>query len=316
LKSIESRRPSIGRRIAKIFISLVIIVAVLSLAVLVAFPPFIMGPMLNKHVDFKTIYKARDFDLVANELTLETSDGYSISAFEVQAENPRGVLIFISGLHNPSVTAFFGHAKAFKDLGYSSILFDMRGHGKSSGKGIGLGYLETRDTQAVVDYIKAQPEYARLPIIAYGASMGGAVAINSAGVIPEISGVISIASFSSWEDVFAEGMEAKELPPVLITVVKPFVKLYSILKFGWGSRNIYPERQIANIGDRPIFLLHSIFDEELDYENFKRLVESAPSHTRTWTRIGRDHFFVTRFLNPEQDQEYMRRVTAFLNDNF
>lgn len=312
----ERRRPSIGRRIAKVVISLVIIVIVLSLAALIALPPIVMGPMINKHVDFKTVYKPQDFDLVANELTLQTSDGYSISAFEVQAENPRGILIFISGIHNPSVTAFFGHAKAFQADGYSSILFDMRGHGKSSGKGIGLGYLETRDTQAVVDYIKAQPEYAGLPIIAYGVSMGGAVAINSAGVIPEIDGVISIAAFSSWEDVFADNMAAAEAPPILIKLSKPFVKLYSILKFGWNTRHIYPERQIANLGNRPIFLLHSIYDDQVDYANFQRLVENAPSHIRTWTRISDEHFFVTLFLSPERDREYMRRVTSFLNDYF
>lgn len=312
----ERRRPNIGQRIAKIIVSLVIVVIALSFVGLIALPPIVMGPMINKHVDFKTVYKPQDFDLLAKELMLKTSDGYSISAFEVQAKNPKGILIFISGIHNPSVTAFFGHAKAFQSHGYSSILFDMRAHGKSSGAEIGLGYLETRDTQAVVDYIKAQPDYAGLPIIAYGVSLGGAVAINSAGQIEDIDGVISIAAFSSWEDVFADNMAAEEVPLILTQLSRPFVKLYSILKFGWHTRHNYPERQIKNLGDRPIFLLHSVYDDQVDYANFQRLVKNAPTNTRTWSRTSDEHFFVTLFLNPERDKEYMTRIINFLNDYF
>ncbi|MCK9526831.1 MAG: hypothetical protein M0R49_13010, partial [Limnochordia bacterium] len=98
----------------------------LGVGILAAIPPLVMGDMINLHVDFKTTYDAEDFGLEVSELTLRTVDGYGISAFEVEADDPKAVIIFISGIHNPSVTAFFGHARMFREHGYASVLYDMR----------------------------------------------------------------------------------------------------------------------------------------------------------------------------------------------
>ena len=288
----------------------------LGVGVLAAIPPLVMGDMINLHVDFTTVYQAEDFGLKSTELTLQTVDGYGISAFEVEASEPKAVIIFISGIHNPSVTAFYGHARMLQDYGYASILTDMRAHGKSEGQVISLGYLETFDTQAVVDYIRSKEMYQELPIIVYGLSMGGAVAINSMGQIPEIAGLVSMSAYSSWEDVFSENMLAMGAPRLLTKIQTPFVKLYTMLKFGWQRVDIVPKKQIANLGDRPALLIHSLEDTQVSYGNLTRIVEKAPSHVQTWTRPGDEHLIATDFLQPENDPEYAERVLEFLEANF
>lgn len=297
---------------SRIIFWLLIGLLVITLGFLFALPPLIMGDMINQHVDFTTVYAAQDFGLETTELTLKTADGYGISAFEVEVEQPKAVLIFISGIHNPSVTAFFGHARMFSEYGYASVLYDMRAHGKSEGNMIALGHQETLDTQAVVDYIRSKAEYQSLPIIVYGLSMGGAVAINSAGQIPEISGLVSMSAYSSWEDVFKENMLASGAPKLLAQIQTPFVKLYTMFKFGWKTSSIYPKRQIANLGSRPALLMHSLDDSQVAYGNFERIMMRAPDHVETWTRPGDEHLLTTDFLQPENDPEYATRVLEFL----
>lgn len=315
MKSIKVNRNK-RRRPRKILFAILALLVLVGLGALVAVPPLVMGDMINLHVEFGTIYKAEDYGLEARELALQTSDGYSISAFEVEAQDPKGVVIFISGIHNPSVTAFYGHARMLQEQGYASILYDMRAHGKSSGNLIGLGYRETPDTQAVVDYIKTREAYNDIPIVVYGVSMGGAVAINSIGQIPEIAGLVSMSAYSSWEDVFVDSMLAMGAPAVLTKVQRPFVKLYSVYKFGRETANMYPEKQIQSLKDRPALIMHSTGDSQVPFASFERIVEAAPNHVETWTRQGDHHMLSTDFLHPENDPEYAQRVLEFFAENF
>lgn len=304
------------RRSRRILFGILVLLVLALLGVLVAIPPLVMGDMINLHVQFGTIYKAEDFGLEARELTLQTTDGYSISAFEVEAQDPKGMIIFISGIHNPSVTALFGHARMFREHGYASVLYDMRAHGESEGDVISLGHLEPLDTKAVVDYIKTRESYKDLPIVVYGLSMGGAVAINSIGQTPEISGLVSISAYSSWEDVFMENMLAMGAPALLARIQRPFVKLYTLYKFGIKTANIYPKKQIQNLMDRPALIMHSTGDSQVHFANFERIMEEAPEHVETWIRQGDHHMMSTDFLYPENDPEYAQRVLDFFAQNF
>lgn len=307
---VQGKKPN--RTLKKVVLWLIGFLIVVAVVVLMVTPPLVMSDMINQHVDFNTVYHAEDFDLEATPLMLRTADEHNISAFEVAVDNPQAVVIFISGIHGPSVTAFYGHASWLKDYEYASILYDMRAHGNSDGDLIGLGYLETKDTQAVVDYIKTQPHYNDLPIIVYGVSMGGATAINSLGQIPELAGGVSLSAYSSWVDVFYDSMLAMGVPQIWNTLQRPFVKLYACYKYGFSTANIVPSIQIACLGDRPLLLMHSTEDSQVPYASFERLAEQAPEHVETWVRSGDLHFVTTDFLHPESDLEYATVVLDFL----
>lgn len=73
--------------------------------------------MLNRHINFKKTYSASEFGIESNDIKLTTSDGLKIAAYEVFQPSPKAVVIFLSGIENPSVTAFFGHAAMLKKMG-------------------------------------------------------------------------------------------------------------------------------------------------------------------------------------------------------
>lgn len=99
----------------------------ISISAFTAVPHFMMKDMLEP-VEFNRTYEASEFNLTSQTRYLTTTDGLSIIAHEVKAEEPKAVIIFLSGIHNPSVTAFFGHAKMLLAHDYASFLVEMRAH--------------------------------------------------------------------------------------------------------------------------------------------------------------------------------------------
>lgn len=319
MKSWKQKKQGAKRkRLKKILLITFLVFVIIIIGSLTALPPIIMNDMVNLHIDFNQVYQAEDFGISAEELRLTTPDQLSITAYEVFTENPEVVVIFLSGIHNPSVTAFFGHSRILKEEGYASILVEMRAHGESEGDTIALGYKEYLDVQAAVDYIKSKAEYNQVPIVVYGLSMGAATAINAIGNIPEIDGLISLSAYSSWEDVFTDNMIIMGAPGIYAKIQKPFVKLYTTFKYGLSSYNNTPVNNIKKLGNRPALLIHSTKDSQIPYTSFKRLVAVAPSHVETWTREGDLHLIVkdNNFLHPEKDEEYTRQILWFLNKHF
>ncbi len=306
------------KKAKKIFYAMIILLLVVFVGVLAIIPPMIMKDMIQGPIQFKKVYQAEDYGLTSNKRVLMTSDGLKVTAYEVYEEQPKAVVLFLSGIHNPSVTAFYGHAKMLKQQGYASILLEMRAHGESEGEIISLGYKEYMDVQAVVDYIGQESKYMKVPIVVFGLSMGGATAINAIGMIPEIDGLISLSAYSSMEDTFVDNMINMGAPGFFGVIQKPFVKLYTIYKFGLGNMNVTPMKQITKLGDRPALLLHSKEDSQIPYTSFERLSAKAPAHVETFVRDGDLHFILKDdlFDTPEQDSEYAGRIIDFLERNF
>lgn len=296
-------------------LGLTIAALVIGLAVLAAIPPVIIGGMVDDRVEFAEEWTGEEHDLSPARLALTTNDGLEVIAYEVRAEDPKAVVVFLSGIHNPSVTAFFGHARMLLDEGYSSILLEMRAHGESEGDVVALGYEEHLDVKAVVEHVKADPAYRGVPVVVFGVSMGAATAINSIGQMPEIDGLISLSAYSSWDDVFVDNMG---IPEPLAWAQRAFVRLYTGVKYGYDSRHVVPKRQILELGDRPALLAHSTGDSQIPFASLGRLAERAPSHVEIWAREGDKHFIVDDafLLEPWKDWEYADRIIGFLERNF
>ena len=296
-------------------VALIVIIGtvLILLAVMVMIPFVIITPMVQP-VAFSMTFDPGEFGLDAHRVSLVTEDNLELEAYLVHTDNPKAVVIFLSGIHNPPVSAFFGHSRMLADHGYASLLVEMRAHGNSEGSRIALGFEEHLDVRAAVDMIKADEQLRQVPIVTYGLSMGGAVAINAAGVIPEIDAVISLSAFSAWEDVFTDNMTAMGAPKFFAGMLRPFVKLYITITYGPRSLTHSPKHQITHMGDRPILLMHSRQDSQIPFASFERLKAASPDHAQTWVREGDYHFILKQntFLTPEKDEAYRDIVLEFL----
>lgn len=308
--------PRKGRRsIKKALLIFVVSLLVLFLAALIAIPPLVMWNFeLSKPVTFARTYTPEDFGLSAEALTLTTEDGLNLAAWEVSAKNPKAAIVFVSGIQNPSVTAFFPHAKWLRDEGYSSVLVEMRAHGTSEGDTISLGMEEYKDVAAAVRYIKDKDP--SLPAVVYGVSMGGATAVNAIGEIPELDGLISLSAYANWPDAFCYNMELMGIPSAFAAVQKPFVWLYMGFAYGFDRLEVNPLREIEKLDGRPALLMHSSEDSQVPFASFEKLYAKAP-YAKTFVRQGDYHMIVDEhFDEPWLDVEYAHAIQSFLRTNF
>jgi pimeloyl-ACP methyl ester carboxylesterase len=263
------------------------------------------------------IYIASDYDLKEEQRYLTTEDGLNIWTSEIYTEHPKAVIIYLSGILQPSVTYFYGHSKFMQENGYASILLEVRGHGKSDGERICLGYEEMNDVAAVVKYIKNSPKYDGVPIVLHGVSMGGAIAVNSFGQIDEIDGLIAMSAYSSFEDVAIDTMNHFGIPKIVQSFEKPLIKASLKLVFGNDAvDSMKPIVQIKNTNKRPVLLIACSGDTEVASVNTQRLQKANPD-MEIWVRDSWEHFIVKDcdFINMSQDEEYCTKILAFLEDN-
>lgn len=87
-------------------------------------------------------------------------------------------------------------AKLLADAGYASLLLDLRAHGQSEGEYCTFGYHEKNDLRAVADTLGSDSR--RRPMAIWGASLGGAVALQAMAVEPRYSfGLVERTSTNS-----------------------------------------------------------------------------------------------------------------------
>ena len=126
---------------------------------------------------------------------VERMHGWWIPASKPNAQ----VLLYLHG-NGINIGANVAHANRFHRLGFSVLLPDYRGYGRSEGS-FPTEAAVYQDAAVAWDYLvqerKIQPEQ----IFLYGHSLGGAVAIDLAVKQPDAAGLIVESSFTSIRDI-------------------------------------------------------------------------------------------------------------------
>jgi len=292
------------------------------LGILVLIPVIVMPMFLGQRYEREQFYSV-DFGIESERVTITTDDSLALAAWRTRARTDatKGTVIILSGIQNPSVTAFFGYAKMFSDNGWDALLIEMRARSQSEGDEIGLGMTERLDVKAGVDFLSLDENVRNLPIVAMGTSMGGGTVIIAAGELPRINAVISISAFSTFADLFVDNMSMFGIPKFLGIIDIPFLNLYIGFHFGFGALKYSPVNGIAKLGERPILMMHSTGDTQVPYSEFKKLLKAAESkgvQVTAFTREGDFHFicYDQYFDEPTQDTEFSRAIIRFLADTF
>lgn len=308
------------RKVKRIVIIAAIVLLVLFVAFLVVTPFLVMPSFLGQRYEQQQ-YDSLDYGIPSERITLQTDDSLAIAAWRTRANDTKGTFIILSGIQNPSVTAFFGYAKMLADNGWDSLLIEMRARSESEGDEIGLGMTEWLDVKAGIDFLSEDADVKDLPLVAMGTSMGGGTVIIAAGELPEIDAVISISAFSSFAELFVSYMEMSGIPKVISVLQTPFVNLYFGLHFGFDALNYSPIKGIAKLEERPILIMHSTGDTQVPYSQFETLRKAAEKNninTDVFIREGDEHFvcYEQYHDDPAQDTEFSQAILSFLEDHF
>lgn len=114
-----------------------------------------------------------------------SDNGATLEAWFVPGKDERRIIALFHG-YAASKSSLLSAARAFHQLGYTTVLVDFYGSGDSSGAGTTLGVEESDDVAATVEFIRRR--WAGRKVILYGVSMGAAAVLRSIaarGVSPD-----------------------------------------------------------------------------------------------------------------------------------
>lgn len=108
-------------------------------------------------------------------LELKTSEGISIDTWYSKTDSSTSCVILLHGYSaNKSFVA--QEAAVFKQWGYSVLLFDLRGHGKSGGNATSFGIKEIDELQKAFEFVRQK---GNTKIILYGVSLGAGICLKA-----------------------------------------------------------------------------------------------------------------------------------------
>lgn len=164
--------------------------------------------------------------------------------------------------------------RIYAEHGFSLLMPDLRGHGKSGGAFIGMGWLDRFDIVKWVGYItERDPEAA---VVLHGVSMGGAAAMMTAGeTLPaNVKCVVEDSGYTSVWDEFANVLKRfSGLPefPLMYTA-SFFAKLFA--GYSYDEASSLGQVKKASL---PILFIHGKGDTFVAPEMAQRLYDAHPN---------------------------------------
>ncbi len=139
---------------------------------------------------------------IPSEATFTTADKFDIFEQTWTCKEAKGIVLITHGVAEHS--GRYAHvAQSLVDAGYTVVGFDLRGHGKSSGKRNYINSFQDylNDLQDVMD--RTTKNYPKLPLFLFGHSMGGGIlALFTIERKPDVRGILlSAASVKVSDDI-------------------------------------------------------------------------------------------------------------------
>jgi fermentation-respiration switch protein FrsA (DUF1100 family) len=222
------------------------------------------------------------------EIELTTEDGVTLSAWYTPPKN--GAMILVAhGYGDKRAEDFYA---LFASHGYGVVAWDFRAHGKSDGEFSSLGYYETLDVKAALDFALGQPHVEHVG--AWGGSRGAVTMIRAAAQYPQIEALIADSPFATLEDE--------------MDLRIPFPMMRSLLQFFAENESetsidlVRPVDDIASISPRPVFIIQGMGDGMVPLDSAQRLYDAAGEPRQLWEEDGVPHlnmyaFYKTRYTN-------------------
>lgn len=192
-----------------------------------------------------------------DEVWLEASDGIALHGWYLPGSNADSpTLLFFHG-NAGNISHRLDSLALFHALGAATLIIDYRGYGRSEGAPSEAGLY--RDATAAWDYLVAERGVPPERIVAFGRSLGGAMAAHVAAE-REVGGLVLESAFTSLPALASEH--------------------YPVFPVRWLTRFEYPTRAFLERASAPVLIIHSPDDELIPYHHGRALYEAASGPKR------------------------------------
>ena len=242
-----------------------------------------------------------DLGLSYEDIALTTADGVRLAGWFIPGtDGPRTkTLILLHGY--PADKGNILPALAFLHKKYNLLLFDFRYLGQSGGNCSTIGARETKDLKAAVEFLKNRGVH---EVGVWGFSMGGAVALMTAGDTPEIKVIVSESSYAELAPLASELYQI----PLIRYPLGWLTTLWARIFLGMNVNAVSPLQSAGKL-QIPVLLIHSTHDEVISFKHALRLKEALQNNPRA------EFWFEEKLIHGEFGNEYQKRVENFFDKN-
>jgi uncharacterized protein len=243
------------------------------------------------------------------DFTVRAPDGALLRGWKVRAEKPNGSWVLLFHGVSDNRVGVIGQSEFLLQNGYNVVMMDTRVHGASGGSIATYGWLERKDTSAVIDALEESEKPQHL--FALGESMGGGIALQSAGTDPRIEAVVAEASFANLQEAAYDYAGLRQYPWLGKTLFAPgaWLMVYRGEKLaGFPAAEVSPAKAVAT-RPFPVLIICDEEDQALPCRHSEMIFRAAKGPKEFW-RVPRA--WHTAALGYEPD-EFKKRVLGFFD---
>jgi alpha-beta hydrolase superfamily lysophospholipase len=235
-------------------------------------------------------------------VTFGSASGARLVAWLFAPPAPRAAAVLLHCLRCDR-SVMVGRAELLQQAGYAVLVPDLQAHGESEGRAITFGYLEARDAEAAVAFVRRR--FPGLPVAGLGVSLGGA-AFVLAGRTAEVQALVLEAVYPTVEEAVDNrvairlGPLSKLLGPLLLLQLRP--------RLGIGPEALRPVDHIGALRC-PVLVAAGAADRHTTEAQTRRLFAAAPEPKQLWLVPGAAHVD----LLWHDPAGYRARVLGFLD---
>lgn len=210
------------------------------------------------------VLSPQQMGLLAEDVTLHSADGTRLFAWHLRSDSARGIVCFFHG-NAENISTHITNVAWLPPAGFEVLLVDYRGYGASAGEAEFPDVLE--DVQAGLDWCFARGGAQKLPVYAFGQSLGAALTLDvsaRAANRSRLAGVVADSGFSSYRRIARDALSNAWL-------LAPLQYPLSWLVTGKHA----PEEAVRQLGDVPLLVLHSVDDTVVPYAHAQRILAAA-----------------------------------------
>ncbi|HKE58900.1 MAG TPA: alpha/beta fold hydrolase [Pyrinomonadaceae bacterium] len=239
-------------------------------------------------------------DLNAQPVKFASTSGSTIHGWFIPGQKNAGAIVLMHGVRANRLS-MVDRARFLSHAGYSVLLFDFQAHGESEGQQITMGYLESRDAQAAVEFLKTNAPQENIGVI--GVSMGGAATLLASPPLP-VKAMVLESVYPTIEEAIGDrlalrlGGWASHLTPALSLQLKP--------RLGISAAALRPIDHVNSIEAAKLFIAGAADKHTTEAES-QRMFAAASGPKEFWLVNGAGHVDVHRLAR----EEYEQRVLTF-----
>lgn len=288
----KARKPVNRKKVLKIvLISLVVFIVLNLIGAAVGTSISIAYPSLESYEDHISYMKSSgmwgNFDSYDTEdYIVKGLDGYELRCTSVSSADTRGTgkYVIISHGHQNNHWGMVKFVDPYIELGFTCIIYDLRGHGKNERTACSMGGWEAQDLNFLIE-----DTFARFGDVALlglqGESMGTSTSLNVLKYTDKVDFIVADCGFQSLKFMVHDMYNDMYLYPFGACADLGFRVLFGINDAEVSGIDALKDKGV------PILFVHGADDNWIDVENSEAMYKEAQkyAYSELWLVPGAEH---------------------------